>query len=234
MSDADPVVRAARLRTRLDAGADARRRAERLATTARDVARTVRFFAQVGSGLAWLWARIAAPRRWARVALVLTWRAYRRTWDRAVYARIEGVRVFRPHRAALTILATVGLLWFFVFPLGELAGDSALYLATGRVNEPIYLRAPQELDPTTSVHAVRGCHALPCDDADAVYFRIESDWFSNLWSLAHGRGFFFPEYVAAAVPTETTRCVVSSFGIRLRGTVRLLNWFPQLLAVSCG
>lgn len=132
------------------------------------------------------------------------------------------------------ILSTGLFIWFLGLPVLELVlVDAPSYALTAHVNESIYLRGSQELSASDSLHAVKGCRVMPCDDADAIYFRVENDLFSNLWSLSHGRGLFFPEYVAAAVPYETTQCVASSFGFRFRGTVRWLNLFPQLLAVSC-
>jgi hypothetical protein len=217
-----------------------RQRARRMSRGERaheDLSRTGRFLWQVWLGLRWLWQTLGAPvgrALWRVGAWVLDrYRFY--VWSRFVYRRTpDGVLRFSATRAGLTLGATWFVLWFLALPVTEcVLWDAPLYALTRQVNETVYLQGSQELDPGTASHSIKGCESLPCSDTQAVYFRVESDLFSNLWSLVHGHGFFFPEYVAAAVPYETNRCTITSYGFRFRGTARFLNVFPQLLAVSC-
>jgi hypothetical protein len=82
-------------------------------------------------------------------------------------------------------------------------------------------------------HIIEGCHRLPCSDTDAIYFRTEDNLFNNLWSIFHGRGLFYPEYVGAAVPYSTSECVVTTYGIRMRFPFRIINMYSDMLAVTC-
>ena len=110
--------------------------------------------------------------------------------------------------------------------------DAPLYLFTARLNVPVYLNGSQQLD-IIGGHAIEGCDHLPCSDRDSIYYLTENTLFNNLWSLAHGRGFYFPEYIGAAVPYQTTKCFISYYRFRFRFTSHLLNLYPHLLAVSC-
>lgn len=131
------------------------------------------------------------------------------------------------------LLATAGFCWFLLLPLLECAWDAAWYAATVRHNEHVYLLGSQEIDPWTGSHNVEGCTALPCSDSDAIYFRTTGGLFNNLWSLVHGKGLFWPEYVGAAVPYSVSRCVVTSYGLRVRLPLRIVNTYSSLLAVTC-
>lgn len=186
---------------------------------------------QIGLGLWWIWQNTAWLRRAIRTMANRSWLGYRWLWRLAVHSHGGA---FSRTRAGATLIVTLLIIWFAALPVAELVlWDGPIYLITARMNEIVYLRGSQEINPAVNSHAIKGCHTLPCDDAEAIYFRAENDLVSNVWSLIHGRGLFFPEYVAAAVPYETTRCVISSFGFRFRGTSRILNLFPQLLAVAC-
>ena len=62
--------------------------------------------------------------------------------------------------------------------------------------------------------------------------RARYSLFNELWSLAHGHGFFYPELVASSVPYEVSECRVTTYGVRQRLLVKL-NLYPDLLAATC-
>lgn len=232
--------RVERLRRRTAEELARRRNQARFSTAGRaaeEAAATARFLGQVWLGITWVYEHSGWLGRSIRWLAARVWYGYRWLWDRAVYRHpAPGVRLVSKTRAGLMVLATWAFLWFATFPVLELVlWDSWMFTFFHHIDEPLYLRGPQGLNGVLDeTHAIRGCRELPCDETNSVYFRVENDLMSNLWSLAHLRGLSFPEYVAAAVPYETTLCRASSFGIRLRGTSRWLNYFPQLLDVSCG
>ncbi|HYI03622.1 MAG TPA: hypothetical protein VD858_01930, partial [Reyranella sp.] len=160
---------------------------------------------------------------------------YVRLWGRLVTVTNQyGDRVFSYKRAGIMVLATAfGL--YFASVLAQLTWDAGWYAYNGGW-EQVYLRSPQELagHPGDDVHAVRGCeHGPSCTELDALYYRVRFKPFNLLWSLwAHG-SVFYPDLVAAAVPTETSLCRAHTYGIRLRFITRHLNWHPDLLSVKC-
>jgi hypothetical protein len=195
-----------------------------------------RFLWQFGHGVAWVWRAIGRPLAGIVVAILrwlLGW--YIRLWTRLVTFTNEfGDRVFSYKRAGLMVLATfLGL--YFASVIAQLAWDAGWYAYNGGW-EQVYLRSPQELagDPDADIHAVRGCqHGPSCSELDALYYRVRFKPFNLLWSLwTHGSN-FYPDLVAAAVPTETSLCRAHTYGIRQRFLTRHLNWHPDLLSVEC-
>jgi hypothetical protein len=83
------------------------------------------------------------------------------------------------------------------------------------------------------VHSVQGCHQLPCTDENSFYFRIRATLFNEIWSLAHGRGLFFPDYVAASVPLSISECRITSYGVRMKIFMRGMDIYPDLLQTEC-
>src|ERR1051326_3323704 len=167
--------------------------------TRREIGIVLRFLYQAGMALRWLWGYLAPVRRGVRRVLYWIWLGYLWLWNRLTFTTSSvGVRVFSPVRGGLMLVVTVMFSWLLIFPLLEFSFDAPTYLLTAKINESVYLKGSQEIDARISTHAIKGCHKVPCDDQDAIYFRVENDLMSTLWSLLHGRGLFFPEYVAAA------------------------------------
>jgi hypothetical protein len=195
-----------------------------------------RFLWQFAQGLAWIWRTIGRPVA-AVVIAVAGWLFgwYVRLWGRLVTVTNQyGDRVFSYKRAGVMVLATVfGLL--FASVLAQLTWDAGWYAYNGGW-EQVYLRSPQELagHPGEDVHAVRGCeHGPSCTELDALYYRVRFKPFNLLWSLWTHGSVFYPDLVAAAVPTETSLCRAHTYGIRVRFITRHLNWHPDLLSVKC-
>jgi hypothetical protein len=200
-----------------------------------DTASPSTFFAQFASAVTWLWRRVVWPGiRWATRPSRWLFGWYRALWSLAVYRRASGGTLrFSKVRAAGMVVATWFVLWFVTWPAIDCLWDGAIYAATVQRDEHVYLLGSQEIDSWTGAHNVEGCTALPCSDRDAIYFRTVGGLFNNLWSLAHGRGLFYPEYVGAAVPYSTSKCSITSYGVRVRFPFRLINTYSYLLAVTC-
>jgi hypothetical protein len=47
------------------------------------------------------------------------------------------------------------------------------------------------------------------------------------------KNIFYPDYVAAAVPPGVHRCVILSYGIRIKLLMRQYDVWPDLLEASC-
>jgi hypothetical protein len=192
------------------------------------------FLLQVGQALFWIYQKFLRPitsRLWRLAGWLFTW--YRRIWRRWTYYTNEyGVQRFSKIRGGLMIIATVVALHYVPHTLFFM-WQAGLYTVTSNVNETVYLTNSQEIDPVENVHSVQGCHSLPCTDDNSVYFRIRATYFHEVWSLLNGHGFFFPDYVAAAVPIGASKCVITAYGIRVKLFMRAGNIYPDLLAISC-
>jgi hypothetical protein len=49
----------------------------------------------------------------------------------------------------------------------------------------------------------------------------------------HGRGLFFPDYVAASVPLSISECKITSYGVRVKIFMRGMDIYPDLLQTEC-
>lgn len=202
--------------------------------TQKELTAWTKFWSQVFRGLYWAWSYTIKPlmnvaMRVLRRMLAL----YKRLWDLVVYRVDEyGVRRFIKTRAGLMVLATAGAL-YVSSELLELVADTVLYVVTAQRDEQVYLIMSQEIDPKHNIHAARGCEALPCSDHNSIYFRIRPTMFNHLWSLYHTGNVFFPDYVAAAAPAGASKCIITSYGVRIKFLMRGLDWYPDILAISC-
>lgn len=184
-----------------------------------------RFYYQLAAAAGWVWQHVVRP------VMRPLWRYLRWSWRR--YAEfwtwwVAGSRV----RGGALILATAWLVW--ALPnLVELLADAVLYAFTARTGEHVYLTMSQEIVPEHNVHSVRGCEVLPCTDQDSIYFRVRPTLFNHVWSMVHNHSIFFPDFVAAAAPAVTTRCVITSYGVRVKLIMRGLDVYPDILAISC-
>lgn len=209
-------------------------RYSRTARAASDLASGGRFLYQLSAGLSWVYRTM---RPLGSIGLTFTqwcWARYRYLWALVVYQKMaDGELLFSKTRAGIMVLLSALWFWFLLCPIAQCVFiDAPLYLLTAKVDERIYLSKSQELDAVTNSHAVQGWSDAPFTDQDAMYFRTENSLFNNLWSIWHGRGFFFPEYVAA-VPSTPTRCIITVYGFRFRFTTRFLNIYPEILATAC-
>jgi len=200
-----------------------------------DIGSLSRFVSQVILGAHWVHERMVAPTgRFLAVPMAFLFGWYRRLWARLVYVEDRfQQRQFSKTRAGLTLAGTFVFVWFLMIPLLVFAFDVALYFATVKHDEIVYLNNSQEVLPEENVHAVQGCHSLPCTDENSFYFRIRATLFNEAWSLVHGYGFFFPDYVAAAVPVSISQCKITSYGLRMKLMMRGIDVYPDILRTEC-
>lgn len=206
-----------------------RHAASAIGSVEREVVSFHRFFYQFSQVVGWGLRYLVYP-LWRPLYVVLASISYRyvRLWNFVVHVPDQyGNLCFSKARAILLVGATLG----FVLLL-PMMGDTILYFGTVR-RELVYLNNSQEILPLESVHSVQGCQHLPCTEADSIYFRIRPTLFNEVWSLLHHRSWFYPDYVAAAVPPVVSRCEAITYGVRVKLFVRGLNIYPDLIDVSC-
>ncbi|WP_374650451.1 hypothetical protein [Dongia sp.] len=202
---------------------------------ANDIGALSRFFSQIVLAGLWMYEHILAPAgRFSAIPAGFLFGWYRRLWSRIVYVEDRfRQRQFSKTRAGLFLTTTLVFVWFLLVPLLVLALDTGLYFATVKHDEIVYLTNSQEIVPEENVHSVQGCHALPCTDDNSFYFRIRATLFNEIWSIAHGYGLFFPDYVAAAVPLTISECKITSYGLRMKLMMRGMDMYPDILRTEC-
>jgi hypothetical protein len=236
MSDLDNDVE--RLKQRMDQRAYQARKEEAGSwrhRTQEDLSAMQSFIAALSGFLLGIYRRVLAPlgRGLARVTPWL-WRPLRALWNRFVYVEDQYKnRMLSKRRAAGFVAAGLVFAWYVFVPMVVFLYDLGLYLLTVKHDEVVYLTNSQEIIPEENVHSVQGCHQLPCTDANSFYFRIRATLFNEVWSIAHGRGLFFPDYVAASVPLSISQCKITSYGVRLKFVMRGMDIYPDLLRTEC-
>jgi len=152
---------------------------------------------------------------------------YKRLWNTYTHDKYGD---FLYKKAIIMILGTLASLYVVISLLGFIF-DLSYYLAT-KHTETIYLSDSVELDSEESLWGVKGCPTKDCDSNTALYFRIKMSWFNQLWNIVHNGKLFFPDSIAAGVPTGQTECKVISYGLRYR-VLMIYNYYPQILQVKC-
>lgn len=157
-------------------------------------------------------------------------------WRRFAYKNGE----FSEKRGAIVIATYLALVLTFTSLLGFM-WDSTLYLTTARVNETVFLSNAQEIFPEDNIFSVQGCEVetgqtledFSCSANESLYFRIHPNLFAQLWSYTNTGNFFYPDYVAAPIAPGWSRCVVTSYGFRLKTLIRRFEIYPELLDARC-
>jgi hypothetical protein len=203
--------------------------------TQHDLTAIHKFWFQFLAACWWIYSKVFRPlARLLFKPVRWIWRFFRFLWDKAVYYEDSFQnRQFSKTRAGLFLLTFAVVAWYVIVPAAILAFDTALYLATVKRNEVVFLTNSQEIKPAENEHSVQGCHAIPCTDENSIYFRIRASNFNEVWSLLHGDGLFFPDYVAASVPLSISRCKITSYGLRIKLLMRGLDMYPDLLKTEC-
>ncbi len=227
-----------RLKQKMDERAQAARKEEAASWTHRtreDLSTLQAFLARVAGILAWIYRRILRPLdRIVVVPAIWLWCLLRAMWNRLVYVEDEHRnRRLSKRRAALFAVSAFVIAWYVLVPTLVFLFDVGLYLATAKRDEVVFLTNSQEIIPEDNVHSVQGCHQLPCTDENSFYFRIRATLFNEVWSLVHGRGLFFPDYVAASVPLSISECRITSYGVRVKIFMRGMDIYPDLLQTEC-
>ncbi len=159
---------------------------------------------------------------------------YRLLWQKITYKNGK----FSRARGGVMIICTWFFVWFCIVPILDLFSDTTLYTisyALGHKDEKVYLTGSQEVTymHDQNIHAIKGCHDLPCNSENSIYFRTQFSLFNLIWSLSTGNGWYWPEAVAAAVPNQVSSCVITSYGLRFKWLTRGLEIYPDILAVEC-
>jgi hypothetical protein len=203
--------------------------------TQHDLTAIHKFWYQFLQACHWIYANVFRPiSRLLFKPFPYLWRLFRFLWDKAVYYEDKFQnRQFSKTRAGVFLLVSAVSAWYLVVPALVVLVDTAIYLATVKHNEQVYLTNSQEIVPGENEHSVQGCHALPCTDDNSVYYRIRASNFNEAWSVLHGRGLFYPDFVAAAVPVSISRCNITSYGLRIKFLMRGLDIYPDLLRTEC-
>lgn len=169
----------------------------------------------------------------------LLWKGYSKVWYRFAYTGEGESRVFSKKRGAYTLSTTLFLLWFSVNII-SFVWHTALYITTARVDEVVYLSNAQEIAPDDNIFSVQGCEAVAtgnsfsCSEDESLYFRIEPTEFAHVWSMTTRWGFFYPDYIAAPIAPGWQKCVVTSYGFRMKTMIRSWEIYPSLLSAKCG
>jgi hypothetical protein len=203
--------------------------------TQHDLTAIHKFWYQFLQACHWIYAKVFRPfTRLLYKPLPYLWNAYRFLWDKAVYYEDKFQnRQFSKTRAGVFLLVSAVAAWYVAIPALLMLVDTGIYFATVKHNEEVYLTNSQEILPGQNEHSVQGCHALPCTDENSVYYRIRASNFNEAWSIVHGHGLFFPDYVAAAVPVSISRCHITSYGFRIKLIMRGFDMYPDLLRTEC-
>lgn len=195
------------------------------------------FWTQFARGWHWFYSWIVAPiarplfrlARWA-------WGRYRALWSAIVYLKDEhGVLRFSKTRAGAMVTATVACIYLASHVI-ELFWHTGLYAVTADRGETVYLISSQEIFPELNIHNVKGCESLPCTEQNSIYFRVRPTTFNHIWSLVNHSTIFFPDYVAAAAPQGIAKCSITSYGVRWKFVMRVIqdvDFYPDILAISC-
>jgi hypothetical protein len=227
-----------RLKKKIEEQAFQKKKADARSWTGRtqhDLTAIHKFWYQFLQACHWIYANVFRPiSRLLFKPFPYLWRLFRFLWDKAVYYEDKFQnRQFSKTRAGMFLLVSAVSAWYLVVPALVMLVDTAIYLATVKHNEQVYLTNSQEIVHGENEHSVQGCHALPCTDENSVYFRIRASNFNEAWSILHGRGLFYPDYVAAAVPVSISRCNITSYGLRIKLLMRGLDIYPDLLRTEC-
>jgi hypothetical protein len=227
-----------RLKEKMDARGHQARKEEAASWTQRtreDISALQRFLSALAGFFIWVYRRILRPLgRMSVVPAVWLWCLLRASWNRFVYIEDEFKnRRLSKRRAAIFTVSGLVFAWYVFIPMLVFLFDVALYLATAKRDEVVYLTNSQEIIPEDNVHSVQGCHQLPCTDENSFYFRIRVTLFNEIWSVVHGRGLFFPDYVAASVPLSISECKITSYGVRIKIFMRGMDIYPDLLQTEC-
>lgn len=199
------------------------------------------FWVQFTSSALLIWNKYLKPVwdviYWLGVGLV--WKQFRRIWDRFAFVEKDGKRVFSRTRGASVIAVTAFVAYFFVTAL-TLVWDTTLYLTTARVDEVVYLSNAQEINPDENIFSVQGCEItqapgenFSCSADQSLYFRISPSGFAQIWSIFSEGGLFYPDYVSAPIAPGWQKCMITSYGFRVKTMIRRFEIYPELLAASC-
>lgn len=198
------------------------------------------FWAQVVVSALVVWNRFLSP-IWGVLYWVgfgLLFKTYRKIWNRFAFESEGEERIFSKKKGAITLVATF-FVGYFMISILSFVWHTALYFATARVDEVVYLSNAQEIGPKENVFSVQGCEIegtgeeFSCSAEESLYFRIDPTAFSQVWSILDSGSIFYPDYVAASIAPGWARCTITSYGFRIKTMIRSFEIYPELLAARC-
>lgn len=197
------------------------------------------FWLQVMSSAIVVWQNFLAPvwNFFYWLGLGFLWKHYRKVWDRFAYQGEGDDRSFSKKRGAYTLVGTALVLWFMA-TIASFAWHTTLYVTTARVDEIVYLSNAQEIVPEENIFSVQGCEAasseaFSCSEEESLYFRIEPTMFAQVWSIVARQNFFYPDYIAAPIAPGWQKCIITSYGFRMKTMIRRWEIYPELLSARC-
>ena len=199
------------------------------------------FGAQVTASMLMVWRKVFLPiwNVFYMLGFGLIWNNYMKVWKRFAYTGEGENRVFSKKRGVYTLSTTLFLLWFSV-SIFSFVWHTTLYFTTARVDEIVYLSNAQEIAPDDNIFSVQGCEAVTtnenfsCSEDESLYFRIEPTGFAHAWSMVTRWNFFYPDYIAAPIAPGWQKCVITSYGFRMKTMIRRWEIYPTLLSAKCG
>lgn len=192
----------------------------------------MRFIFQFVQGLVWFFQNVLIwPIRLSRRITLWIGRNYYRLWRWVVIGK-DG-HSSKPRAGMMvtaTVLASVALIPF-TLAMAEFTGDSFMYTFFG--DEEIVFLHNSHLTKDSKSHTIDGSYTYPSSPDTSLYYVVEDDLFSNVWSVIKHGHLFYPDGVASSVPPVPSRCKIVSFGVRKKFFVQKLQIYPQLLYATC-
>lgn len=170
------------------------------------------------------------------IVMNMFWKYYKPLWDKFAY--VGNPKTFSKTRGAATMAGSLVGLWM-MYNVSFFVVDLALYVATARVDEVVYLSNAQEIVPDDNIFSVQGCEAVEageafsCSEDESLYFRIQPTTFAQVWSVVNRGNFFYPDYIAAPIAPGWQKCVITSYGFRMKTMIRRWEIYPELLSARC-
>lgn len=216
---------------------------ETITRVAKEAGIISRFLGQIAKIGVWFWIWFLNPLRkvaWSWIKFLFLW--YISIWNKfcIVTEKKTGVKRLSYFRGFGTIVATVAF-FMFVMPFTQLVFDTVMFVfpPTSEHYERVYLFGSTDNSFADDNWSVTGCQIdadakeFRCDDEHTLYYRIESTWFSNIYTMLVHHNFFLPEVVGAPVAPGWNECKVNAVGLRVKFFVRNLNWYVNLLDTDC-
>jgi len=117
-----------------------------------------------------------------------------------------------------------------------------LYPLTSKVHV-VYTKGLHEIDTdhnsgTHDTYSTGGCDGKPmCSEQETDVYRIRTLLFNNVYSWVVHHSLFYPDYVARAIPQETAKCLLHTWGWRQkfvgRNIYRSWDMYADILEARC-
>jgi hypothetical protein len=192
----------------------------------------MRFTFQFVQGLVWFFFNVLYwPLTIIRRFVIWVCKTYYRFWRWFVIGK-DGYS--SKQRAGLLVTATVlvsAVAGSLSLTMLEFTGDTFKYVFFA--DEEIVFLHNTHLGEKGKYHTIDGSYTYPSSPETSLYYVVEDDLFSNIWSIIKHGHLFYPDGVASSVPPVPSRCKIVSFGVRQKFWVQRVQWYPQMLYATC-